>query len=136
MGGLSIVVFGLIAVAGANIWVDNKVNFSDNKNLLVAAITLVLGTGDYSSSSAASRWAASVPPPSARSCFTPCSTARGKSRRLILKTDPRGGFFMGGVWAQAAQVKAVGQNAAGTRRGMPGRRRPSPLAADRNARPK
>ncbi len=47
MGGVSIVVFGLIAIAGAKIWVDNKVNFSDNKNLLVAAITLILGTGDY-----------------------------------------------------------------------------------------
>ena len=47
MGGVSIVVFGLIAVAGAKIWVDNKVDFSDNKNLLVAAITLILGTGDF-----------------------------------------------------------------------------------------
>jgi putative pyrimidine permease RutG len=47
MGGVSIVVFGLIAIAGAKIWVDNKVDFSQNKNLLVAAITLVLGTGDY-----------------------------------------------------------------------------------------
>lgn len=47
MGGVSIVVFGLIAVAGARIWVDNKVDFADNKNLLVAAITLVLGTGDF-----------------------------------------------------------------------------------------
>ena len=47
MGGVSIVVFGLIAVAGAKIWVDNKVDFSDNTNLIVAAITLVLGTGDY-----------------------------------------------------------------------------------------
>lgn len=47
MGGVSIVVFGLIAVAGAKIWVDNKVDFSDNTNLVVAAITLVLGTGDY-----------------------------------------------------------------------------------------
>lgn len=47
MGGVSIVVFGLIAIAGAKIWVDNKVDFSDNKNLLVAAITLILGTGDY-----------------------------------------------------------------------------------------
>ncbi|MDB5965487.1 MAG: pyrimidine utilization transport protein [Polaromonas sp.] len=47
MGGVSIVVFGLIAVAGARIWVDNKVDFSDNRNLLVAAITLVLGTGDF-----------------------------------------------------------------------------------------
>ncbi len=47
MGGVSIVVFGLIAVAGAKIWVDNKVDFSQNRNLIVAAITLVLGTGDF-----------------------------------------------------------------------------------------
>ena len=47
MGGVSIVVFGLIAVAGAKIWVDNRVDFSDNTNLIVAAVTLVLGTGDY-----------------------------------------------------------------------------------------
>ncbi len=47
MGGVSIVVFGLIAIAGAKIWVDNKVDFSDPTNLVVAAITLVLGTGDY-----------------------------------------------------------------------------------------
>ena len=47
MGGVSIVVFGLIAIAGAKIWVSNRVDFSDNKNLLVAAITLVLGTGDF-----------------------------------------------------------------------------------------
>ena len=47
MGGVSIVVFGLIAVAGAKIWVDNKVDFSNNTNLIVAAVTLVLGTGDF-----------------------------------------------------------------------------------------
>ncbi|WP_198971397.1 solute carrier family 23 protein, partial [Xylophilus sp. ASV27] len=47
MGGVSIVVFGLIAVAGAKIWVDNKVDFSQNRNLIVAAITLMLGTGDF-----------------------------------------------------------------------------------------
>lgn len=47
MGGVSIVVFGLIAVAGVKIWIDNRVDFSDNKNLIVAAITLVLGTGDF-----------------------------------------------------------------------------------------
>ena len=47
MGGISIVVFGLIAVAGAKIWVDNKVDFTDNKNLIVAAITLALGTSDF-----------------------------------------------------------------------------------------
>ena len=47
MGGVSIVVFGLIAIAGAKIWVDNKVDFSNNANLIVAAVTLVLGTGDF-----------------------------------------------------------------------------------------
>ncbi|HYD07020.1 MAG TPA: solute carrier family 23 protein [Reyranella sp.] len=47
MGGVSIVVFGLITVAGARIWVDSRVDFSDSRNLLVAAITLVLGTGDF-----------------------------------------------------------------------------------------
>jgi uracil-xanthine permease len=47
MGGVSIVVFGLIAVAGAKIWVDNRVDFADNTNLIVAAVTLVLGTGDF-----------------------------------------------------------------------------------------
>ena len=47
MGGVSIVVFGLIAVAGARIWVDNRVDFGDNTNLIVAAVTLILGTGDY-----------------------------------------------------------------------------------------
>jgi putative pyrimidine permease RutG len=47
MGGVSIVVFGLIAAAGAKIWVDNRVDFSQNRNLIVAAITLILGTGDF-----------------------------------------------------------------------------------------
>ncbi|MBK4736301.1 solute carrier family 23 protein [Noviherbaspirillum pedocola] len=47
MGGVSIVVFGLIAVAGARIWVQNRVDFSDNRNLIVAAVTLVLGAGDF-----------------------------------------------------------------------------------------
>jgi uracil-xanthine permease len=47
MGGVSIVVFGLIAIAGAKIWVDNRVDFSRNANLITAAVTLVLGTGDF-----------------------------------------------------------------------------------------
>ncbi|MET0508801.1 MAG: solute carrier family 23 protein [Burkholderiaceae bacterium] len=47
MGGVSIVVFGLITVAGAKIWVDNRVDFGQNRNLIVAAITLILGTGDF-----------------------------------------------------------------------------------------
>jgi hypothetical protein len=47
LGGVSIVVFGLIAVAGARIWVENGVDFGDNRNLIVAAVTLVLGAGDF-----------------------------------------------------------------------------------------
>jgi putative pyrimidine permease RutG len=47
MGGVSIVVFGLIAVAGARIWVENRVDFAEPRNLMVAAITLILGTGDF-----------------------------------------------------------------------------------------
>ncbi len=47
LGGVSIVVFGLIAVAGARIWVENNVDFGDNRNLIVAAVTLVLGAGDF-----------------------------------------------------------------------------------------
>jgi uracil-xanthine permease len=47
MGGVSIVVFGLITASGARIWVDNRVDFSRPENLMVAAIPLVLGTGDF-----------------------------------------------------------------------------------------
>ena len=40
-------VFGLITIAGAKIWIENKVDFSKNKNLMVAAVTIILGTGDF-----------------------------------------------------------------------------------------
>ena len=46
--GASIVVFGLITVAGAKIWISNQVDFNNNKNLLIAAVTLILGTGNFS----------------------------------------------------------------------------------------
>lgn len=47
MGGVSIVIFGIIAVSGARIWIDHRVDFSDNRNLLIAGIALILGTGDF-----------------------------------------------------------------------------------------
>jgi len=47
LGGMAVVVFGLIAVTGARIWVDNQVDFRDNRNLIVAAVTLVFGAGDF-----------------------------------------------------------------------------------------
>ncbi|MDE2324880.1 MAG: pyrimidine utilization transport protein G, partial [Betaproteobacteria bacterium] len=45
--GVAIVIFGLIAVSGARIWVDSKVDFSDSRNLIIVAITLMLGTADF-----------------------------------------------------------------------------------------
>jgi len=47
LGGVAVVVFGLIVIAGARIWVVNQVDFSDNKNLIVAAVTMILGAGDF-----------------------------------------------------------------------------------------
>ncbi|EMI6718777.1 pyrimidine utilization transport protein G [Enterobacter hormaechei] len=47
IGGASIVVFGLIAVAGARIRVQNHVDLSQNGNLIMVAVTLVLGAGDF-----------------------------------------------------------------------------------------
>lgn len=44
-GGLSIVLFGLIAVTGGRIWVENKVDFSKSSNLIPAGVALVIGTG-------------------------------------------------------------------------------------------
>lgn len=46
IGGLSIVVFGLIAATAGRIWVENRVDFSDPRNLLTAGIALTLGAGD------------------------------------------------------------------------------------------
>jgi len=45
--GASIVVFGLITIAGAKIWIEHKVDFSNNKNLIVAAVTVILGAGNF-----------------------------------------------------------------------------------------
>jgi putative pyrimidine permease RutG len=47
MGGVSIVIFGLVAIAGARIWVDHRVDFTDSRNLIVGGVTLMLGTGDF-----------------------------------------------------------------------------------------
>ncbi|MGG7517739.1 solute carrier family 23 protein [Allorhizobium undicola] len=47
IGGLSIVVFGLIAATAGRIWVENKVDFSDPRNLITVGIALVLGAGNF-----------------------------------------------------------------------------------------
>lgn len=66
IGGASIVVFGLIAVAGARIWVQNRVDLSQNGNLIMVAVTLVLGAGDLLSRWAVLRWEGLVQQPLAR----------------------------------------------------------------------
>lgn len=48
LGGLAVAVFGLIAAAMIRLWVDNKVDFSDPRNLFTVGITLVFGAGDFS----------------------------------------------------------------------------------------
>src|SRR3546814_7745276 len=45
LGGMSVVVFGLIAVAVARIWVVNQVDLSTNRNLIVADVKLGRGAG-------------------------------------------------------------------------------------------
>ena len=47
LGGATTVLYGMIGILGARIWVQNKVNFSDPVNLTTAAIALVVGVADY-----------------------------------------------------------------------------------------
>ncbi|MDQ4059619.1 MAG: uracil-xanthine permease family protein [Pseudomonadota bacterium] len=47
LGGLSIVVFGLIAATAGRIWVENGVDFSRPRNLITVAVALVLGAGNF-----------------------------------------------------------------------------------------
>ncbi|MCJ8520776.1 uracil-xanthine permease [Pseudorhizobium tarimense] len=47
IGGLSIVVFGLIAATAGRIWVENRVDFSEPRNLITVGVALVLGAGNF-----------------------------------------------------------------------------------------
>ena len=79
IGGLSVVVFGLIAATAGRIWVENRVDFSDPRNLVTAAAALVAGAGDltvklggFTLGGIGSRRR------SARSCSIICSAPRRK----------------------------------------------------------
>jgi len=48
IGGISIVLFGMIASVGARTLVENKVDFQQSRNLIIAAVILVLGIGGAS----------------------------------------------------------------------------------------
>ena len=45
LGGISVLLYGFICVNGLKILINNQVNFSDTKNVVVAATMLVLGLG-------------------------------------------------------------------------------------------
>lgn len=47
LGGLTIVLFGLIAATGGRIWVQNNVDFSKGRNLITAAVALTVGAGNF-----------------------------------------------------------------------------------------
>jgi uracil-xanthine permease len=46
IGGLSIVLFGLIAAMAGRIWVQNNVDFSNPRNLITVGVALTAGAGD------------------------------------------------------------------------------------------
>lgn len=45
IGGISIILFGMIASVGARTLVENRVDFKQTRNLIIAAVILVLGLG-------------------------------------------------------------------------------------------
>ncbi|HHW83847.1 MAG TPA: nitrate reductase [Actinomycetales bacterium] len=48
LGGAATVLYGMIGMLGARIWVQNKVDFSDPVNLNTAAIGLIVGIANFS----------------------------------------------------------------------------------------
>lgn len=48
LGGAGTVLFGMIGVLGAKIWIENQVDFSDVVNLMIVAVVLVVGIADIS----------------------------------------------------------------------------------------
>ncbi|WP_439425711.1 solute carrier family 23 protein [Oenococcus alcoholitolerans] len=48
IGGVGFMLYGVIAAAGLQIIVDNKIDYSKKRNLMIAAPILVIGIGNYS----------------------------------------------------------------------------------------
>jgi uracil-xanthine permease len=48
LGGITVVLYGMIGLLGAKIWVENEVDFGDPVNLLPIAAGVVVGIGDVS----------------------------------------------------------------------------------------
>ncbi|WP_369370091.1 uracil-xanthine permease family protein [Promicromonospora sp. Populi] len=47
LGGVTTLLYGMIGILGARIWVQGKVNFSDPVNLTTAAVPLVIGIANF-----------------------------------------------------------------------------------------
>ena len=47
LGGVATALFGMIGILGARIWIENKVNFADSTNLLIASSSIIIGIADY-----------------------------------------------------------------------------------------
>ncbi len=45
LGGVTVILYGLIAVMGIKIWLDAKVDFCSHKNLVIAGVSLIVSTG-------------------------------------------------------------------------------------------
>ncbi len=45
LGGVSLILYGLIALMGVKIWLDAEVDFSDHRNLVVAGASIIVATG-------------------------------------------------------------------------------------------
>ena len=45
LGGITLILYGLIALMGVRIWMQAKVNFSDHRNMVVAGVSIIVATG-------------------------------------------------------------------------------------------
>lgn len=45
MGGIEMILFGIIASNGVKILIQNKIDFNDSRNLIIASVMLILGIG-------------------------------------------------------------------------------------------
>lgn len=45
LGGISILLFGIIAASGLRMLVESKVDFGNNRNMVIASVILVVGIG-------------------------------------------------------------------------------------------
>ena len=48
LGGAGTALYGMIGILGARIWIDNRVDFTNSLNILIAASALIIGISDMS----------------------------------------------------------------------------------------